>query len=404
MGNSFLKSASKQVQDVRTFLRDSAGGNSIKYAAEKGAKHIIYIPYQESAVVDEDGNQTTVKSIIAINGAIHEWTTSDGKFKAVACLKDVIRHEDDDDPSSPLINDGTCPFCENISNAWDIYRYRKEMEEANCKLTGEQRKQHLEKVLHGFSDERKAKEPRNYMYILVVKFRLNESGNPIIGEDKLPEYDLKVMKLSASRVEKIQQQVANSGSELPDSELIFEYPNADDRRLLVSQSTTAPVFPQNKMVAKYPALLDKINEDVSKFEWDGITKSFQEWSGMTSAEANTVVDNMFEQWNKYKLELKTNPQAKYLEYVVETPTSTPNITGNGIDAVAGAIPTVPVVPTAPAVPVVPTVPVANATAPTVPVVPTAPVPNATPTAPTVPVTPNDVFASGAAPAAPVVPM
>lgn len=236
------------------------------------------------------------------------------------------------------------------------------------------------------------------MYILVVKFRLNEAGNPVMGSDGLPEYELKVMKLSASRVEKIQQQVANSGSELPDSELIFEYPNVDDRRLLVSQSTTAPVFPNNRLVAKFPALMNKINEDVAKFEWDGIDKAFPEWAGMTSEAAKTTVNSMFEQWDSYKKELTTNPQAKYLEYVVEAPKANPSIGGEGIGAtqVAGAIPVIPTIPGAAPVPVIPTAPVADSAAqvtaadsvPPTPVVPTAPV---------MPTTdPNSVFANAGA--------
>ena len=376
--SSFLKTASKQVVDVRNFLRESAGGTSIKYAAEKGAKHIIYIPYTTEAVLDQaTGTEKLVKKICAIQGAVHEWSTQDGKFKATICLKDVIRHQDENDENSPLINDGTCPFCDRIADAWDIYRYRKEMEEATCQLTGEQRKNHLDKTFSTYADERKAKDARIYMYILVVKYRLNESGAPVIGSDGLPEYELKVMKLSASRVEKIQQQIANSGSELPDSELIFEYPNVEDRRLLVSQSTTAPVFPNNRMITKFPALQDKINQDIAKFEWDGIEKSFPEWAGMTTAEAKSNTDSMFKQWDDYKKELPTNPSAKYLEYVMETPTAKPSIGGEGI-GVAPA-PGIPVIPT------IPTMPTVDGAASTTPVAPT--------------VDPNSVFggANGVAP-------
>lgn len=398
MGNSFIKSASKQVTDVRNFLRDSAGGNSIKYAAEQGKKHIIYIPFQTEKVVDPNTNEAVpTRSIIALQGAIHEWTTNDGKFKATVCLKDVVRRADEDDPNSPLINDGTCPFCDRITDAWDIYRYRKEIEEMNCKLTGEQRKSHLEKATRTFADERKAKEARNYMYILVVKFRTDDAGNPVIGSDGLPEYELKVMKLSSSRVEKIQQQVANTGSELPDSELIFEYPNVEDRRLLVSQSSTVPVFPNNKLVVKYPGLVDKINQDVAKFEWEGIEKSFQEWAGMTSEAAKATVESMFEQWDKYKAELVHNPQAKYLEYVVETPTTQPSIGGEGIGATANPVPAIPTIPNVPNVAAAPAPQVPN-----VPTVPTVPTVGEATEAPTVNANPNAVFETPGAPTAPAI--
>lgn len=342
MGSSFLHAASKKVTDVRSFLRDSAGGNSIKYAAEKGAKHIIYIPYKTEHIVDEEtGVEKQVKQICAIQGPVHEWTTQDGKFKAVMCLKGIVRQ---DEETGAMLNDGTCPFCDRITDAWDIYRYRRELEEANCKLQNEARKTYLEKTNRTFMDERKAKDPKNYMYILVVKYRLNENGQAVLGSDNLPEYDLKVMKLSSARVEKIQQQLTNSGSEMEGAELIFEYPNVDDRRLLVSQSTTAPVFPNNQFVVKYPNLLNKINQDIAKFDWDGISKAFTECEGMTSMEAKTTMDNMFEQWDKYKKELIVNPTAKYLEYVVSVPTSQPSISGEATQVNAGSIPIIPTIP------------------------------------------------------------
>ena len=183
--------------------------------AEKGVKHLIYIPFQEVEEVDENGNKTTHKEPVAISGAVHEWQSPDGKFKATVCMKDFIRKSDD---GTTTLNDGTCPFCDRVADAWDIYNYRKEMEEAKCQLTGEDRKKHLEKVQSTYADERKAKSARTYMYLLIVKFRLDPAGNAVMGTDGVPEYDLKVMKMSSSRVEKIQQQLTNSGSELPDSE------------------------------------------------------------------------------------------------------------------------------------------------------------------------------------------
>ena len=340
--SSFLKTASKQVRDARTFLREAAGANTIKYSAEKGAKHLIYIPFTSQQVTDDSTGQEAVAKVInAISGSVHEWKTPDGKFKATVCAKDKIRKSED----GTVLNDGSCPFCDRVSDGWDIYNYRKELEESQCQLTGEQRKNHLDKTFSTYRDERKSKEPRDYMYILVIKFRTNDNGTEILGSDGLPEYDLKVMKLSASRVEKIQQQIINSGSELPGSELIFEYPNVDDIRLVVGQSTTTPVFPTNMLTHKYPALINNINNDVAKFEWDGLEKAFPEWAGMTTSEAQKVVDSMFEQWDIYKKDLLTNPQAKYLEYVVRTPSTTPSL--NGETSGMGQMPTVPTIPTVP---------------------------------------------------------
>lgn len=361
MASSFLGAASKKVTDVRAFLRDAAGGNSIKYSIEKGAKHLIYIPFINAAETDESGQTVTVKQLVAISGALHEWQSPDGKYKATICQKDIIRKSED---GETLLNDGTCPFCDRVSDAWDIWRYRKEMEEANCKLSGEERKKHFEKVNATFADERKAKDARPCMYILIVKYRTGADNNLVIGSDGLPEYDLKVMKMSSSKVEKIQQQIANAGSELPGSELMFEYPNVDDRRLQSSQSTTAPVFPSNMAITRYPNLLNKINEDVAKFDWEGIEKSFPEWSGMTTSEAKKITDGLFEQWDKYNSELTLNPGARYMEYITNTPVTTPQLGG-----VIPGVPTpgvgandassVPGAPAGVAAPTLPPIPDAN---------------------------------------------
>lgn len=380
--SSFIGGASKKVTDVRGFLRDAAGGSSIKYMAEKGCKHLIYIPYQVANDTDESGNTVSTKVPVAISGAVHEWQSPDGKFKATVCMQDFVRK----DETGATLNDGTCPFCDRVADAWDIYNYRKEMEEAKCQLTGEDRKKHLEKIQSTYADERKAKAAKTYMYMLVVKFRLDAAGNPVIGTDGMPEYDLKVMKLSSSRVEKIQQQVANSGCELPDSELIFEYPATDDRRLQVSQSTTAPVFPQNKLTAKFPGLLDKINTDVAKFDFEGISKSFPEWAGMTTSAAKAVTDALFEKWDEYRQNLLVNPQAQYMEYITNTPVTQPALGGLGAPVIPGAAIPSAAIPGAP----VPGAVIPGADAGATPVAPAAPV---IPSAPVIPngTDPNAVF-------------
>lgn len=333
MASSFLSAASKKQTDIRSFLRDAAGSNSIKYVPEKGAKHLLYIPYRVEDILNEDGTHSTTNRIIAISGAVHEWTGIDGKYRATVCMRDMVRNSDD----GKLLNSGSCPFCNRVQDAWDIFRYRKELEEKNCTLSGDDRKKHFEKVTATLADERKAKEARDYIYILVVKFRLNKDDEPILGDDKLPEFDLKVMKLSASRAEKIEQQISNAGSEFAGSEIIMQYPAQDDRRLVVSQSTTAPVFPNNMQIAKYPGLKQKIDTEVDKFSWEGVEKSFPEWSGMTEFEAKKITDDLFEAWDRYQKEKAVSPNAQYLEYVgtSSTPSNPP------MDATIPAIPGIP---------------------------------------------------------------
>ena len=213
---NFMKAASKQVSDVRNFLRSASGGNNIKYSAEKGAKHIIYIPPVTEEVVDEvTGQVTVVQKVNAKEGSIHEWYDSSNKFHSTVCTKGIII----EDEEGKVIADGTCPFCDRVKDGWDIYNYRKALEEEQCVLHGENRKAHLEKANAGFRDQRKAKEAKKYLYILVVKFRTDSrTGDAIIGSDGLPEYDLKVMRMSPTAVEKLNVQITNSGSELPGSE------------------------------------------------------------------------------------------------------------------------------------------------------------------------------------------
>lgn len=388
----------KRVTDIRGFLRDSAGGSSIKYMAEKGKRHYIYIPFRTVNGTDEAGNTIQTQEPVAISGAIHEWQSPDGKFKSTVCMEGFVRKAED----GTLLNDGTCPFCDRVNDAWEIFNYRKEMEEAKCQLLGEDRKKHLEKASATFADERKAKAARPYMYMLIVKFRTDDRNNPVIGSDGLPEYELKVMKVSASRIEKIQQQIANSGADLPGSELIFEYPAVDDKRLQVSQSTTSPVFPNNKLTVRYPGLIDKINQDVDKFDFETITKSFSEWAGMTTEAAKVTMDNMFEKWDEYKRNVQVNPQAQYLEYVSNTPVTQPALGNMGAPVIPGvAMPAgAPVIPgaaipapvvhdAAQAAPVAQPAPVAQL-APAAPVIPGAPV---IPTAPNIP-DPNGAFNGG----------
>ena len=339
---SFLGSASKRVTDIRSFLRDAAGGSSIKYVAEKGTRHQIYFPYIQTE--DDEGNKTKIP--VAISGNVHECQSNDGKFRSIVCMADTIRK----DESGQTLNDGSCPFCDRVSDAWDIYNYRKEKEENECKLVGDDRKKHLDKAFSSFADERKAKAPRSYMYILVVKFNTDAQGTPVKGKNGLPDYELKVMKLSASRMERIQQQLQNSGSDIVDSEVIFEYPSVDDKRIQVSQSTTAPVFPNNKLTAKYPELLENINKDVEKFDWDGISKAFPEWNGMTVDVARTTVNNLFEKWDEYREALKSNPDAKYLEYTSNTVVTKPEIGGGNAVPGIGQGPVIPGMSQAPVIP------------------------------------------------------
>ncbi len=351
---SFLASAGRKTTDIRGFLREVAGNNSLKYRAEQGKKHYIHIPCITVPVQDEEGNITMQKQIIAQYGEVHEWETPDGKYKATICLKDVIRKAED----GTVLNDGSCPICDRVGDAWDIYKYRCELEEKTCGLTGEALTRHMEGVkgangmveVPGFkkqaADERKAKDANPYLYLLIVQYRTDNNGTPVLNQNGNPEYDLRVMKLSKSRVEKLQQQIENSGMQMEGCDIVIEYPKeAENLMLVVSKSTTAPVFPDASITYKknpqtqqlmYPTLTQAIANDVAKFVWDGLEKSFPEWAGMTSAEAEKTVNGLFEMWDTYKKELAVNPNARYLEYAGASANNNPAL-GAGAPAVGGAM-------------------------------------------------------------------
>ena len=326
---SYFGAASHKVSDVRTFLKDAANTSGIKYRAEAGRKHYIYVPFTTSLHADANGNEVATKSVIAYQSPVHEWTGMDGRFRSSICLKGIVIKNDAGD----VINDGSCPFCDSVGKAWGIFGYRTKMEEDACKLVGDARDKHMKEEKGKYIRELKASEPKSYMYMLVALYRTDAKTNePIIGSNGMPEFDLKVMKLSASRIDKINKQVENAGAELPGSELILDYPNSDDSRLVVSQSTISPMFEAKQLSKRFNGLVDAINKEVDAFDWDNIGKSFTEWQGMTSLEATNQVNELFEAWDKYQEELKTNPNAVYLEYVGASQGSNPSLESGNTQA------------------------------------------------------------------------
>lgn len=350
---SLFGAAGRKVADVRTFLKDAANTSGIKYRAEAGRKHYIYIPATTVVQVDSEGNEQAVKSVIAYQSPVHEWVDMNNRYRSCVCLKGVVVQNDD----GTIINDGSCPFCDNVGKAWEIFNYRTKLEEARSSgLTGDKYEEHMKEEKRRFINQLKAREAKDYMYMLIVLYRTDPKNNePIIGSNGLPEFDLKVMKLSASRIEKINKTVENAGAELAGGELIIEYPDLDDSRTVVSQSTTAPLFEKRQLSVAYPGLIDAINKEVEAFDWSSIDKSFSEWQGMTTAEANNQVKELFEEWDKYNEELKTNPNAVYLEYVGAEQGSNPSLTttqpatalpqGAGQAGQAGVQGTAPTTPT-----------------------------------------------------------
>lgn len=324
--NSFIAMAKNNVTDVRSFLAQAAGGNSIKYSPVGGETHHIYIPSLDVEVVDPNtGAKVVQKQLIAISKGVHEWKTPDNKFHSCICLDGMERI----DETGITLNDKTCPFCDRKNDAWDILNYRMAEEEGKTTLKGTELENHLKEVKKQLMGQLKANRPTLYMYCLVVKYKMKDktASTPVIGADGLPEFELKVMKLSSQRLEKINNQLKMSGLDFVGAEIGFLYPDfsgPEAAKLIVGQSTITPLFGQANYIQNYPGLKEKIDVEISKFVWSDIEKAFGEWKGMTTADAKNLMDSSFEKWDKYKIEKMSNPQIKYLEYVAKTP-ETPEI-------------------------------------------------------------------------------
>lgn len=323
---SFIQNATP-ASTMEDFVKNASNQNGIKYTAEKKTKHVIYVPYKETSVMTDAGPVTT-KAMIGYTAKVHEWFGTDGKYRSTVCLDGIIQQDD----KGNLINDGTCPICERISDSWEVYKHRIALASANSP-TGVPSDADKRTIL----DERKAKEAVPYIYMLVAQFKTSQNGDPIINDvTKLPDFDLKVMKLSASRSQKIEKAVTNTSGELLGAEVVFDYPDIDDRRQLVTQCVTSGVYQQSpkSIIGRFPKVVDEINRAVAAFSWEGIEKSFSEWKGMTTHEAQIVMDNQFKKFDDWKKLLAVDPNAQYLEYSgTTTATSTPALSVPNADTV-----------------------------------------------------------------------
>lgn len=310
---TFLKAAKKT--DVKQFLSDAAGGNSIRYRVESGKKHWIYIPY----LTTEEDNGEITKEIIAMGAEIHEWNGTDDRYNATICAKGTVRKDEE----GLVLNDGTCPICERTADAWKVYNFRLELEEKTCGKTGGELIKHIDDIKSKLADERKAKDAKPYMYLLVAVIKTDDGKTPKLSPEGIPEFELKVMKLSASRVEKIKSQLENNMVELEGAELLFAYPQNDDIRQVAGNASISVVFTERKATAGNELLVNKINEAVDKFQWEGIEKAFPEWEGMTTEKAKDTMDSLFSKWDEYV----ANPNVPYLEYNKAGSATNPSLAG-----------------------------------------------------------------------------
>lgn len=325
---SFIQNA-QRATTLDSFVKESLNQNGVKYVAERKTKHFIYVPYTEVPNVSEAGSSTQ-KAMVGYTAKVHEWYGPDGKYRSTVCLEGIIQ----EDAQGNIINDGTCPICNRVENAWDIYKHRIALASANSP-TGKPSDADKRAIL----DERKAKAATPYIYMLVAQFKTAQNGAPIINDvTNLPDFELKVMKLSTSRSQKMEKAISTTSGDLLGAEILFDYPDVDDKRQLIMQCVTAGIYPQSpkSIVGQYPAVIDEINKAVAAFSWEGIEKSFPEWKGMTVKEANAYMATQFKKFDDWKKALEVDPNAQYLEYTgTTTATSTPALNVPSADSVFG---------------------------------------------------------------------
>lgn len=339
----------RKPMSLSSFLKEaSSQGSGIKYVAEKAKLHRMYIPRFQFNYQDEAGNPVSEVGPIAEAHYIHEWKSGD-KFYSAECTKDVY---------------GTCPFCDRVNDAWDIYNERYAKAEAELKAQGmddgqiqwhmrgeqdkEKRKQpNAYKGLYAtFIDELKMKAVKAYMYLLVALYEVDAAGNPVC-EKGVPKFQLKVWRLPEGRVETLQNIFASAGGHIEGNEITIQYKNIEDRAQLVGQSTVAAVFPDYAWIKQFPGLQEKIEEEAAAFDMESIAKSFEELTKRELPACENLANAGFAKWDAYKAEKAVNPNAVYLEYSV-TPAQNAPALGVGANAGGGTMFALPGMGAAPA--------------------------------------------------------
>lgn len=303
---SFFNAAQKPIVSVTDFIKSNTS-NGVKYSAVANEMHKLYFPYQEI---------NGVKTIIAVAANVHDIHVSPEKYESCVCLSGVVRK---DENTGVILNDGTCPFCERLGDAYSIKSYREELALVGVQKTGKELEDYKNSLSRQYASEMKISKAKPKAYVLVAKFTMDANGNPTLNNG-VPVYELKVMALSTNRLNDFSELFKAAGMDMAGHDLSIKYPNTKDARLLVTQAITMPCFGPTSIVTSYPAVIEKIQAEVKEFNWAVLETSFPEWKGMTNEQATVKCATMFNAWDIYVEEKKHNPNAKYLEYSNQTQT------------------------------------------------------------------------------------
>lgn len=304
---SLLKNT-RSILNADEFIRISNSGG-IKYTPSSGETHVLYF----ATIPIQTPDKTVVEGLNGIAAKVHDINliaNSGSNYKAQVCLRGVIEYAED----GRAINDGTCPFCNGVAPSWDAFNYLVEQETKRCGLTGNDLEDHLKKYKQSISDERRINTAKDVLYVVVAKLYVTPDGmNFVIGADGLPEFDLKVMKLTENRLEKFKIAAQNVRVPFEGCEIRIQYGKQKNVRDLVGQSSISASMQQLMAVTVYPQLKDKIREAVQNFDWNGIENEFNEFMSMSTADADSMVKGLLDPWNRFLEEQKVNPNAIYLD-------------------------------------------------------------------------------------------
>lgn len=308
---SFLN-ARRRMTNVEAFIKETAeASRDVKYSSAANAKHRIFFPTVPSTDI-VDGKEVQTKGLKAFTIDIHNVRAVDGKYKGTYCTRNTT------DGNGKEVS---CPYCENVSKAWDIVNYRIEREKETCGLTGAALDKHMDEKRKAFIKELKLQRPSTNAYVLVAQYKLNAQNKPTIDADtKLPVYDLKVMRMSINRLSTLEEIAKDLGYEgLDGVEFIFTYDGAEPQ---YRKSTDTGISAESRYVAKYPGLEEAITKAAEEFDMDKISSAFAELREVPVEEKQKIVNDLFASWDSYLIEKQANPDAVYLEGKTAAPVPT----------------------------------------------------------------------------------
>ena len=294
----------KTVGNVAEFIdKAEAAPKKLRYTSESGATHMIYIPTKKTTEII-DGVEKEVEGIVAISVPIHNVTTIDGHYRGTYCNN----HSTDENNKEVI-----CPYCANIPKAWDEVNYLIEREKETCGITNEaEREKHMETKRKEILRKLKLSRPTTNVYMLVAQYELDKKGKPVLDDEtKLPVFEMKVMRISMSRLKSLQTTAEMVGYEdIGGVEFKFKYDTAEAR---FRKCNDAAMAAEASLVVKYAGLLDAINKEVDKFDMNELPNAFSELRDVPEEEKQKIIDDLFASWDKYLLESAKDPNAVYLE-------------------------------------------------------------------------------------------